>query len=118
MNKYIIDANLPKNLTIWLSRRGFDCLHTIDLPMQNRTPDNDIIDLSLEEKRIVITKDVDFVERFLVKRVPYKLLQITTGNLSNTKLIALFEKAFPIIDAEFSKNFFIELSLNEITIHT
>jgi predicted nuclease of predicted toxin-antitoxin system len=40
-------------------------VHTLDLPQQNATPDAMINTISIEQQRIVVTKDADFVESFL-----------------------------------------------------
>ena len=46
----------------------------------------------MEEQRIVITKDTDFVNSFLVSGVPYKLLLVSTGNVNNRDLEGIFAK--------------------------
>ena len=33
--KFIVDAQLPKSLARFLSERGFDAIHTLDLPRKN-----------------------------------------------------------------------------------
>ncbi len=35
--KFIVDAQLPKQMTTWISRFGGDAIHTLDLPTGNRT---------------------------------------------------------------------------------
>ena len=45
-----------------------------------------INEISLEQKRIVITKDLDFVNSFMTIKKPFKLLLITTGNIRNNEL--------------------------------
>jgi predicted nuclease of predicted toxin-antitoxin system len=62
--KFIIDAQLPRRLAIWLSEKGFDAIHTLDLPDKNSTSDSEISALSIREKRIVISKDSDFYDRY------------------------------------------------------
>ncbi|MEC4884839.1 MAG: DUF5615 family PIN-like protein, partial [Scytonema sp. PMC 1070.18] len=57
-------------------------MHTKDLPLKNTTPDAEINALSIKENRIVITKDKDFLDSFLVNKQPFKLLLVTTGNIS------------------------------------
>lgn len=42
------------------------------------------------EQRIVITKDSDFLDTFIVKRQPYRLVYLTVGNLKNRHLLDLF----------------------------
>lgn len=79
--KFIVDAQLPKSLARFLSERGHDAIHTLDMPDQNRTDDRDINRFSIEEERIVISKDSDFYDRYFLKLEPYKLLYISTGNI-------------------------------------
>ncbi len=38
--KFIVDAHLPKKLSLLLSWKGYDTLHTLDLPYKNRTKDS------------------------------------------------------------------------------
>lgn len=90
--KFLIDAHLPYQLAVQLNEAGHDALHTKDLPLQNRTPDESINQLSLDEQRIVVTKDSDFVYSHLVQAKPYKLLVVSTGNIKNSKLLQLFEQ--------------------------
>ncbi len=37
--KFIVDAQLPKSLSDLLNSRGFDSIHTLDLPNKNSTSD-------------------------------------------------------------------------------
>lgn len=98
--KFIVDAQLPFALVLFLREKGFDTVHTKELPTGNDTTDAEINSLSIREDRIVISKDGDFYDSFTAKKEPYKLLQIKTGNISNAKLVALFEKNIPAIIAE------------------
>ncbi len=62
--RVIVDAQLPRQLARFLTfHAGYDSLHTLDLPAANRTQDGSITRLSMEERRVVITKDADFVNR-------------------------------------------------------
>ena len=58
--RFIVDAQLPKRLSHFLVSRGFDSIHTLELPLRNLTPDGEIIGICERENRIVITKDSDF----------------------------------------------------------
>ena len=53
---FLVDAQLPKSLSNLLNYRGHNAIHTLDLPLNNATPDSEIIKLSSEEQRIVINK--------------------------------------------------------------
>ena len=97
--KLIIDAQLPRRMGRWLSGRGHDVLHTLDLPRANATSDAEIIDLACRDSRIVVTKDGDFVDSFLVHRRPPKLLWVTTGNMSNADRVGRNAIAVPPLAA-------------------
>ncbi|MEO1518072.1 MAG: DUF5615 family PIN-like protein [Bacteroidota bacterium] len=114
--RFLVDAQLPKKLAIYLSERGYDCIHTLDLPKKNATSDQEINDLSLKERRIVISKDSDFYNRFLVKLEPFKLLQISTGNLSTQKLMKLFDENFDKIMEEIAHNFVVEITQKSLIV--
>lgn len=81
--RFLIDAQLPRRLAHWLKTNGHDALHTMDLPTGNRTTDMEIGELSTRERRVLVTKDEDFVDTFVLRRTPHKLLMVSTGNTSN-----------------------------------
>ena len=116
--KFLVDAQLPTRLARLLSEAGYDTLHTRDLPQQNATPDTDINAFSIAQQRIVITKDADFLNSFLTVRQPYKLLLVTTGNISNSELEALFIKNLPQIVDLIERHSYLELSRDEIIVHS
>jgi predicted nuclease of predicted toxin-antitoxin system len=117
--KFLIDAQLPRRLAVWLNDTGFDAVHTLDLPYGNRTPDSVISDVSLRDQRIVITKDSDFVDSFLLLKKPYKLLLISTGNISNTELESLFKANIKKLqDAFDAGSEFVELNETAIIVHS
>ena len=117
--KFIVDAHFPKRLSNWLNERGHNSIHTLDFPEGNNTPDMDIIEKSIEESRVVITKDSDFFKYRVIKGVPDRILMITTGNMINTELIKLFEENFEAVTKIFeSGKKAIELSNTTVTVHS
>ena len=117
--KFLVDAQLPRRLTIWLNGAGFDAVHTLDLPLGNETPDTLINDISVKEQRIVITKDSDFVDSFLLHKKPYKLLLISTGNIRNIELEALFQANIEKLREAFDAGSeFVELTQTAIVVHS
>lgn len=115
--KFLIDAQLPVRLALWLQTVGYDAIHTKDLPQQNRTTDVQINALSIQERRIVITKDSDFFDSFLIRREPYKLLQVTTGNITNKELETLFAQNLAQLIDLFQQHDVIEMSRDTIIVH-
>jgi len=115
--KFLIDAHLPYQLKKWLTNKGYEAIHTLDLVEQNETSDIDIIKFSVEEKFTVISKDADFYEYFVLKEMPYKLVWLTFGNVRNKKLIELFELNFKTIIDLLQNGKVIEFGNFEIITH-
>lgn len=115
--KFLIDAQLPLRLAKFLQDSGYDTIHTKDLPLQNATPDNYINDVSIQQERVVITKDSDFVDSFITSQKPYKLLLVSTGNIKNKELETVFSKGLPTIVDLLEKHQYIELTRDEIIVH-
>jgi predicted nuclease of predicted toxin-antitoxin system len=115
--KFIIDAQLPKSLSDLLKYRGFDSIHTLDLPNKNSTSDKEITEIAINEKRIVITKDNDFLESFLLNSQPEKLIVVRTGNIPNPILLKIFDNNLELIKSMISRSNLIEITRNEIAEH-
>ncbi|MCM0591986.1 MAG: DUF5615 family PIN-like protein [Gloeotrichia echinulata CP02] len=115
--KFLVDAQLPVRLARFLKASGYDTIHTIDLPQQNGTLDTEINAISIQQNRIVITKDSDFVNSFLIIQQPYKLLLITTGNIKNVELESLFSANLQSLFELFDQHSYIEMSRDTIIVH-
>ena len=115
--KFLIDAHLPRHLSFLLQHHGYDAVHTLDLTNGNRTSDTQINDISEQEQRIVITKDADFVNSFLIARLPYKLLLISTGNITNKALSDLLLNNLLKIAIALSEYDYIELTRTTLIKH-
>lgn len=64
------------------------------MPKANETEDLSIADIAESENRTVISKDSDFLKLHILSGRPQRLLLITTGNIVNNELLALFEINF------------------------
>ena len=49
--KFLIDAQLPRRMVDWLAAAGCDTIHTLDLPHQNRTPNDALVSMANEQQR-------------------------------------------------------------------
>ena len=112
--KFIVDAQLPYGIALFLKDKGFDVLHTNDLPDKERTKDSQIRNIAAAENRIVITKDYDFVDSYILRKIPEKLLIVTTGNIKNKEMFDLWRNNWEIIIRLFETWNFVELSKNDI----
>ena len=115
--KFLVDAQLPIRIARFLQNAGYDTIHTKNLLRQNATSDTEINLLSLSEQRIVITKDKDFLDSFILTKKPYKLLLITTGNITNNELESLLAKNITQITELFINHQLIEMSKNSLIVH-
>ncbi len=115
--KWLIDAYLPGRLAKVLHNKGYDILHTDDLPNKERTNDNEIRKVAIDQNRILITKDSDFLDSHLIQGIPSKLLLVTTGNIINKELINLFDKYFETVIRLFDTYDLIELDKEQIIGH-
>ncbi len=115
--KFLVDAQLPRRLSRWLQEQGHDALHTLDLPLGNRTPDAEVVRIADAEARIVVTKDADFVQSHLLQGGPSRLLLISTGNINNDELMRLFHLALPQLIDGFTAASYLELNLDTVMVH-
>ena len=115
--KFLIDAQLPRRLAIFLRQAGYEATHTLDLPEGNRTTDRTLITLSFVTESIVVTKDSDFVESFVLRSEPWKLLLISTGNIRNDELFTLFQINTHQVAEAFNTYSFVELNQTSLICH-
>ncbi|WP_114782758.1 DUF5615 family PIN-like protein [Botryobacter ruber] len=115
--KFLVDAQLPKALSDFINYKGIVSIHILELPDKNKTQDGYITRLATDEHFIVITKDADFLESYVLKKEPPKLLIVRTGNIRNSELIHLFDKNLELIVRLFSEHSLVEMSKTEIVVH-
>ena len=116
--KFLVDAQLPRRIAQWLREAGFDAVHTLDLPEANLTSDSAILRVAEDEQRVVITKDADFVDSFLLVHRPEKLLLISTGNITNIELETLLLPNLDAIVFALGNSDFVELTRTALIVHT
>lgn len=115
--KFLVDAQLPKRFCVWLTDAGHDALHTLELPHGNRTTDGEILEVAERAQCIVVTKDDDFVQSFLIAGRPAKLLLVSTGNIANNKLELIVRGHIHEIARAFESASFVELGQESLTVH-
>jgi predicted nuclease of predicted toxin-antitoxin system len=114
--KFLIDAQLPRRFANWLNEAGHDALHTLELPRKNSTPDHEVIARAKQNGRVVVSKDADFVQSFMITGEP-ALLLISTGNISNVELEKLLRANLPGIEAAFASSRFVEITRDALVVH-
>ena len=91
MLRFLIDTQLPFTLVAKLKGMGFDAIHTTYFSQDYLLNDAAIRKIAVEQNRIIITKDTDFLEYYIVKGAPPKVFLIELGNIRNEELFIVFE---------------------------
>ena len=52
--KFLVDAQLPRRMCAWLASCGHDALHTLDLPLGNRTSDAAVMERADADGRVLV----------------------------------------------------------------
>jgi predicted nuclease of predicted toxin-antitoxin system len=107
--KFVVDAHLPRRLCGVPSSHGHEAVHTLDLPGGNATSDEVINRISLDDLRVVISKDTDFFFSHTLHGRSWKLLLVKTGNMSTRDLCALLERNLPAIEAALESYTLVEI---------
>ena len=114
--KFIVDEQLPGSLVKWLCEQNIDAIHATSLGTGDKISDLEICKKSILEERVVISKDIDFLNRFLLKNEPWKLIYVTTGNISNRDLLSLFQNNFKQLSKMLEHSAVIELNRHNLLI--
>jgi len=114
---FLVDAQLPRSLVQWFKTTGCEAIHTLDLKQGNRTPDKAIAQIADKRRAIIVTKDADFLDTHLLEGSPAKLLILSTGNISNRKLLELFAANMETILESLEQSNLVELNQAGLILH-
>jgi|SRR5215472_7879651 len=59
--RFLLDMNLPPAMAEWLRSEGHDAIHIREIGLAH-LPDHEIVARAADERRIVVTLDLDFGE--------------------------------------------------------
>ncbi|MEH2355382.1 MAG: type II toxin-antitoxin system ParD family antitoxin [Nostoc sp.] len=85
----MVDAQLPVRLARFLKTSGYDTIHTRDLPRENATPDNEINAVSIQQSRILVTKDVDLNISLTTELEQFIQSQVASGKYNSNEEVIL-----------------------------
>ena len=94
--RFLVDAQLPPALALWLRQAGHEAQHVEDIELRE-AEDSDIWRYTLEHQAILITKDEDFFERARQATSAPVIVWLRIGNVSNRALRQWFLPQFPQI---------------------
>lgn len=92
---FIIDAQLPPQLAVWIRSKGCSAASLRELDLQD-ADDRTVWERAEREAAVIVTKDEDFILLAATRRGP-GVLWVRTGNLVNRLLLECFERSWPEI---------------------
>ena len=114
--KFLCDVHISYKVVKYLRSLGFETLHVNEILDKWYTKDGDICRYADERSLVVITKDTDFKNSFLLRNTPSKLIKISLGNVSTSALIqALSANMLAIQHLNAKGNFMVELDQHSAT---
>lgn len=93
MPVYILDENLPSTTPLWLSEKF---IHVLEI--SDKFSDGDIWEYAVGNNLIILTKDVDFYNRYLSSSRFPKIIWFRTGNMKKKIFYEFVEKNWTEIE--------------------
>ena len=114
--KFLCDVHISYKLVNHLQSIGLECIHVNDILNKWNTKDHEICNFADEYDLVVITKDIDFKNSFLLNKTPKKLVKVNLGNISNNRLIQIITDNIDAIrKLNESRSFLLEINSTYIT---
>jgi predicted nuclease of predicted toxin-antitoxin system len=114
--KFLVDANLPPRLCVWLRSHRQQAEHLFDRNLLTAT-DTEIWERGRLESLVIFSKDTDFYDRALLHGVPPQLIHVAVGNCSNDRLFDVLNANWDDIEQALqSGSRLISVSLEKIEV--
>jgi predicted nuclease of predicted toxin-antitoxin system len=96
--KFLVDNQLPAALARFLSSRGVECQHVLDLNLSDAS-DAAIWEYASRNDCVLISKDEDFLYLANIPSAKARLIWVRIGNCRTKSLLAAVERLWPKIEA-------------------
>ena len=111
--KFVRDVNIAIRIAKFLVTQGAETIHVNQLPKKWHTADAVIREIADAQDLIVISKDSDFRDSFLLRRTPKKLVHVCLGNAATEDIIDLLRRDWLLLkDYAVAETFYLELNHN------
>ncbi|MBI5379747.1 MAG: DUF5615 family PIN-like protein [Nitrospirae bacterium] len=98
--RFIVDMPLSPELAAWLVRHGHDAVHAINIGL-DRAPDTAILERAQNDRRVVITADLDYPRLLALSRSEGPgLILYRGGNYSEREAIERLDRVLETIPIE------------------
>ncbi len=114
--KFLCDVHVSYKLVKYLRALSIETSHVNEILNKWHTTDKDICSYADKIDLIVITKDADFRNSFLINNTPKKLVKVNLGNISTRVFIEVISNNLDAIKTlNSSGGFMIELGKHAAT---
>jgi predicted nuclease of predicted toxin-antitoxin system len=113
--KFLCDVHISYKVVKHLNSMGFKAVHVNEILDKWFTKDQDICRYADEFDFIVISKDGDFKNSYLINKTPRKFIKVNLGNIAPARLNEMLSKNVHLFEKLNSKEyFFVEIYANGI----
>lgn len=91
---FLVDSQLPPALARWIAAQGHQATHVFELGLA-AADDAVIWEQARKTQAVIVTKDEDFADRWLLQGENVSLVWLRKGNCSNRALMAWLEPMWP-----------------------
>jgi predicted nuclease of predicted toxin-antitoxin system len=111
----LCDVHISYKICKFLDDKNINTIHVNQILNKSETKDSEICSYADSNDYIVLTKDIDFKNNFLINKTPKKLIKINLGNISNQKLMKILEEHLNlIINLNNQSSFLLEIDTDQI----
>ncbi len=93
---FLVDAQLPPVLCLWLAERGHTARHVEEVDLSN-AEDAAIWEYAASTEAIIVTKDEDFAERTFRTSSGPTIIWLRIGNSTNRALVQWLDPRWQVI---------------------
>ncbi len=98
--RFLVDAQLPPRLCLWLEEKGNDALHVYKIEGRGvALPDSRVWRIARLQSRIILSKDFDFFDRALLFGKPPQTVHVNVGNCGNTELFQILSSHWQEVES-------------------
>lgn len=111
----LCDVHISYKICKFLDDKNINTIHVNQILNKSKTKDSEICRYADRYDYIVLTKDIDFKNNFLINKTPKKLIKINLVNISNQKLVKILEEHLNlIIKLNNQSSFLLEIDTDQI----
>lgn len=94
--KFLVDANLPPGLAVWLQKQGHTAIHVSNQPGLT-ADDMTVFAFARQQGLVIVTKDEDFAVLATLAADPPPVVWLRLGNATNAALRHWLKPLWPEI---------------------